>query len=196
MDQRQQLRKQMRSARRSLTPHQQKRAAKALMLSLLRNPSFLRARSIAIYLATDGEIDPKFVIERCWELGKRTYLPVLHPVRHNRLWFHEYHAETRMKKNCFGISEPDPRHSLRKPAWSLDLVLFPLVAFDTNGGRMGMGGGFYDRTFSFTRQRGGKLSPRLIGLAHDLQKVEKLPVESWDIPLSAIVTDKNTYKAD
>ena len=74
----------------------------------------------------------------------------------------------------------------------LSLVLLPLVAFDAKGNRMGMGGGYYDRAFEF-KQKTLSYLPRLIGLAHELQKKEQLPTESWDIPLFAIFTDKKIY---
>lgn len=195
MDQRQQLRLQMRRARRALSPLQQKRAAKSLLNQLLQLPTFTQAQHIAVYLAADGEIDTQYVIEKCWQLGKTIYLPILHPVRHNRLWFARYKQDSAMIKNCYGISEPDPHRNARRQAWALDLVLLPLVAFDSQGGRMGMGGGYYDRTFAFTAQRQGKLSPKLIGLAHEIQKVDQLPVESWDIPLAGIVTNQHRYIA-
>jgi 5-formyltetrahydrofolate cyclo-ligase len=74
----------------------------------------------------------------------------------------------------------------------MDTVLFPLVGFDEAGGRLGMGGGFYDRTFAFTRIR-PRLAPKLIGLAHDCQKVSALPVEYWDVAMHGVVTDKGQH---
>jgi 5-formyltetrahydrofolate cyclo-ligase len=71
--------------------------------------------------------------------------------------------------------------------------MLPLVGFDASGNRMGMGGGYYDRTFSFKSLKKGLRGPTLIGLAHEIQRVEELPVESWDIPLTAIVTDQKSY---
>ena len=64
----------------------------------------------------------------------------------------------------------------------MKLVFMPLVGFDILGGRLGMGGGYYDKTFA-TRES------LLVGLAHDCQKVDSLPIESWDVPLDAIATD-------
>ena len=72
-------------------------------------------------------------------------------------------------------------------------VLFPLVGFDETGGRLGMGGGFYDRTFAFSRIR-PCMAPKLVGLAHDFQRVEQLPIEPWDVPLHGVVTDKRCYR--
>ncbi len=98
-----------------------------------------------------------------------------------------------MIKNIYGIREPKLIPANRRAAWALDLVLLPLVAFDALGNRMGMGGGYYDRTFSFKSLRKGMTGPNLIGLAHEIQRVEKLPIESWDIPLTSIVTDSKSY---
>jgi len=72
--------------------------------------------------------------------------------------------------------------------------LLPLVAFDQQGERLGMGGGYYDRTFEFLR-RSGLNKPKLIGLAHDFQQVDAIPTEAWDVPLTAIVTNKGVIKA-
>lgn len=193
MDPRQQLRQQMRRSRRALTAQQQKTAARNLLSNIATLPEFIRAEHIAIYLPADGEIDPRPLLERCWAMGKKTYLPILHPIRHNRLWFAPYDASTPMTRNCYGIEEPRLDKAPRRPAWALDLVLLPLVAFDAQGGRMGMGGGYYDRTFAFTQGPAALRGPTLLGLAHELQQVEQLPVASWDIPLAGVLTDHHRY---
>lgn len=153
----------------------------------------MRARHIAVYLPNDGEIDPAFFMVLAQQLGKTCYLPVLHPILTNRLWFSRYTTRTPMHHNRFGIPEPHrPKVNDRRAPWAMDVVLLPLVGFDANGGRLGMGGGFYDRTFAYTRHHCGP-RPRLIGLAHALQEVERLPVASWDIPLEAVVTDAGLH---
>jgi 5-formyltetrahydrofolate cyclo-ligase len=101
-------------------------------------------------------------------------------------------STTKLKKNHFGIFEPDFRNTACMPANRLSLVLLPLVAFDTYGNRMGMGGGYYDRAFEFKRNT-LRNSPKLIGLAHELQKQAQLLTEPWDIPLFSIVTDQRSY---
>lgn len=191
----QSLRRQMRKARRSLKPAQQRQHAKGLLSTLRQLTQFRRSKNIALYLASDGEISPEEVIHYCRKMGKQCYLPVLHPVRHNRLWFIAYNKETTLINNIYGIKEPALIKAPRRPAWALDLVLLPLVAFDDEGGRLGMGGGYYDRTFAFKqgwRKNGGT---SLIGLAHDLQKAERLKTESWDIPLEGIATEQRFYRA-
>lgn len=193
MNPRQKLRLDIRCKRRALTQPQQRQAARRLHRVLRRRPEFLRAKHIALYLPNDGEIDPRLLLETCWAMGKKTYLPVLHPIQHNRLWFVPYDRNTKLIKNIYKIDEPPVLKAPRKPAWALDMVLLPLVAFDADGNRMGMGGGYYDRTFSFKSRRKGLTGPDLVGLAHELQRVDSLPVESWDIPLSGIISDQRAY---
>lgn len=193
MNPRQQLRQDIRRKRRALTRTQQLRAAKRLHAQLCRRPDFIRARHIALYLPNDGEIDPRPLLESCWKMGKKTYLPVLHPILHNRLWFVPFDRQTKLVRNIYKIEEPPIIKAPRRPPWALDLVLLPLVAFDADGNRMGMGGGYYDRTFSFKSRRQSIPGPKLIGLAHELQRVERLPVENWDIPLAGIISDQASY---
>ncbi|MCO4758097.1 MAG: 5-formyltetrahydrofolate cyclo-ligase [Oceanospirillaceae bacterium] len=193
MNPRQQLRQDIRRKRRALTRTEQLRAAKRLHAQLCRRPEFIRARHVALYLPNDGEIDPRPLLESCWKMGKKTYLPVLHPILHNRLWFVPFDRQTKLVRNIYKIEEPPIIKAPRRPPWALDLVLLPLVAFDADGNRMGMGGGYYDRTFSFKSRRQSIPGPKLIGLAHELQRVDRLPVENWDIPLAGIISDQASY---
>lgn len=196
---RNQLRQHLRRQRRALNPLQQRKAAANLARIVKRDPIFLRAKRIGFYLASDGEISPQPLIDLALKMGKQCFLPVLHPIRHNRLWFARYRPDSPLVKNCYGIEEPSIRHQPRILPWALDLVLLPLVGFDPQGGRLGMGGGYYDRTFAFKQRqtRSTKDYPRrlpeLVGLAHELQKQPQLELADWDIPLAAIATDMKLY---
>ena len=192
MDARSTLRQSMRKKRRTLTPKQQAIAALKLLVEIKKLPLIHQSKHIALYLPNDGELDPTPIVQWCWTMKKNVYLPVLHPLSHNRLWFVKYTKHTPMTRNIYGILEPKAPYRFIRPAKMLDTVLLPLVAFDNKGGRLGMGGGYYDRTFSFIKQFNAQ-KPRLIGLAHHLQEVEKLPIESWDVPLTAVVTDHGYY---
>jgi 5-formyltetrahydrofolate cyclo-ligase len=97
-------------------------------------------------------------------------------------------ADSQLTPNRFGILEPDHRAGHKMPPHLLDIVLLPLVGFDRHGGRLGMGGGFYDTTFAF--HQGKKTKPWLLGLAHSCQEVDELELAAWDIPLYGVVTDK------
>ncbi len=187
------LRKDLRSRRRALSNAQQSLASERLALNLLNDPELFSTHHVAIYLPNDGEIDPWCYITQGRNRGIQFYLPVLHPVHRGRLVFSPFDENTLLTPNRFGIPEPDFKKGLKRPPWALDAVLMPLVGFDTDGGRLGMGGGFYDRTFAFTRHA-PRMAPKLIGLAHDCQRVKALPVEPWDIPLHAIVSDQGTYR--
>nr|WP_166263452.1 5-formyltetrahydrofolate cyclo-ligase [Marinobacter caseinilyticus] len=188
-----QLRNELRQRRQALTLSQQTLAAKRLARRLLGDPTLFRARHIGVYLPNDGEIDPSLFVAQARLRGIQFYLPVLHPIHKGRLVFSPFDPDTPLRENRFGIPEPEFDDGLRRPAWALDAVLMPLVGFDSEGGRLGMGGGFYDRTFAFSR-RVCDLAPKLIGLAHHSQQVDKLPIASWDIPLHAIVSDQGKYR--
>lgn len=183
------LRKELRQRRRALTPAQQAQASALVLRHLLQFPAFMRGSRVALYIANDGEIDPAPIAQKLWQIGKLCYLPVLRPGSERELWFVEFPPNTQLIPNRFGIPEPDHGTAHKLPTHLLDVVLMPLVGFDRTGSRLGMGGGFYDTTFAFKRDKPqGK--PLLIGLAHSCQEVESLQVDSWDIPLIAIATEK------
>lgn len=146
-----------------------------------------------MYLASDGEIDPVRVMAWCWPRSIRCYVPVVMQDDRNTLVFAEVTEHTTFSENKFGIKEPVTGRRDLIDIQQLDLVLLPLVAFDLNGNRVGMGGGFYDATFGFVKEAVCD-RPRLIGVAHDAQRVDQVEVEPWDIPLSAVVTDARVYQ--
>lgn len=183
---RQTLRKSLRQLRNQLSDTEQQQAAEALQqqFSHALAPTLPVWANVALYLTNDGEISPSAVCEWCWDNQINTYLPVLDG---KSLVFARYHQHSEWQKNSFGILEPiDPSPAAGA---DMDIVLMPLVGFDAQGGRLGMGGGFYDRTFENKSER-----THLIGLAHDCQEVEHLPIESWDVPLSAILTPSRYIK--
>lgn len=191
---RQKIRNEMREQRRSLTSQQQDVAARAIQRQLIRMPAFRQAKRIACYLANDGEIDLSVVIAQIRLMKKQCYLPVLAPLGPRRLWFAPLSRCSRMCVNRFGIPEPMMSARDYASASELDLILLPLVAFDGSGNRLGMGGGFYDRTLAYLNRRDHWKKPQLLGVAHDLQRVDSLDSASWDIPLNGIITDQRVYQ--
>lgn len=190
---RQALRRKLRQTRRQLTPAQQRLAALRLYRQLAQHPLFRRARHIALYLPNDGEIDPRPLLRAAQRRGKGTYLPVLNPWPRTRMVFQRVEPDERMRRNRFGIFEPLIRATRQRRVWALDLLLMPLVGFDGKGGRLGMGGGFYDRSLAYRAMRKKSHKPTLLGLAHECQRVDRLPLESWDVALQATVTDQGWY---
>ncbi len=193
---RSELRRQLRSSRNSLTDQQQRHAAGGLMKTLSKELFFRRAKRIALYLPNDGEISPLPLLTLSEKLGKQCYLPVLHPHRQRQLLFGEYSNGDKLVHNRFNIPEPDLKRRKHCQNHALDVVLMPLVGFDSRGNRLGMGGGFYDRSFAFKQKNGNfQRKPLLIGLAHSLQEVDALPVEPWDVPLFGVATEKRFIHA-
>lgn len=187
---RQQLRQQLRQQRRSLDQWQQQQAAETAAGLLLALPPLSAATHIALYLSFDGELDTRPLIKALWALGKQVYLPRLHPFTPGHLLFLRYQPDTVLQQEKLAIYQPalDVRQVL--PLSQLDILITPLVAFDEQGQRLGMGGGFYDRTLQHWRDY--KLLP--VGYAHDCQRVRQLPTEDWDVPLPMVITPSGVWR--
>ncbi|NIY47910.1 5-formyltetrahydrofolate cyclo-ligase [Cedecea colo] len=184
------IRQTIRQRRRSLTDTEQQIFAQQAAVRMLAYPPVMDAVSVAVFLSFDGELDTRPLIRALWQAGKAVYLPVLHPFSKGSLLFLRYDKNSHLVMNRLKILEPklDVRNVLALD--NLDVLITPLVAFDEQGQRLGMGGGFYDRTLQNWRQHG--LQP--VGLAHDCQLVPTLPAEQWDIPLPAVVTPSRLWQ--
>ncbi len=186
-----QLRRAMRQQRRALPAAERAAAAEQFcrqIWPLLRPPA---CRHVAVYLAVNGELDLSPLIERLWQAGKQVYLPVVTRLAPERLAFCRYRFDTTLWPNRYGIGEPALLKPL--PTRQLDAVLLPLTAFDAAGNRLGMGGGFYDRTFAW-RRHAGLRKPLLIGVGYDWQEVEMIETEPHDVAVQFIVTNKMLKK--
>ena len=184
--QRQALRRQLRSKRRAMPEQQRALAAERLARRLRNHPRLLFTRRIGLYLPNDGEIDPRPGL-----IGgghrRRLYLPLLDPLSPGLLRFCRWRGSDGLATNRYGIAEP--KHGIRRtvPVWSLDVLVMPLVAFDDQGGRLGMGGGYYDRSLAAWQRWPRR--PLLVGVGYQFQRVPTLPVAHWDIPLDLVLTD-------
>jgi 5-formyltetrahydrofolate cyclo-ligase len=161
-------------------------AARRLAVIARRQQWFRRARTLAVYIANDAEIDPALLADFAIAAGKRVVLPRL---RQKRLEFATYRPGSALQRNRFNIPEPA---GAAVPAAQIDIICMPLVGFDRRGQRLGMGGGFYDRTFEARRGRKRRSSrgPRLIGLAYACQEMARLPREQWDVRLEGVATER------
>jgi 5-formyltetrahydrofolate cyclo-ligase len=187
------LRRELRARRNALAPPDQARAARELAARLVAMRLVRVSRRIALYLPNDGEIDPQPLMQRLWRMRKTCFLPILSRLTHDRLWFAPYTPDTPLALNRFAIREPQVPARAWVRAQELDLVLLPLVAFDARGNRLGMGGGFYDKSLAFLRGRRLWRKPQLIGLAYDFQRVAELTACAWDVPLQAAATERAIY---
>ncbi|MDX1677293.1 5-formyltetrahydrofolate cyclo-ligase [Arsukibacterium sp.] len=182
---RQAIRRHVRQLRRHLAASERDLAASQLAEQVLNQPGIMAKQHVAVYLANDAELATGPLIQALWQAGKQIYLPVLHPFCPGYLLFLHYQQTTQLQPNRFGIPEPELNCARVMPIAALDIIFTPLVAFDENGNRLGMGGGFYDRTLS---QLPADSACQVIGLAHNCQQVENIPTESWDIPLQQLIT--------
>lgn len=189
------IRQLKRAQRQALSAEEQQRHSISLCDNVIKQKDYRTSQHIACYLANDGEIDPYALIEHAWSANKDIYLPILSPIK-NSLYFVPYDENSEFRYNRFNIAEPICHQSQWVKASQLDLILLPLVAFDLHGNRVGMGGGFYDRTLAYLQHRTHWRKPALIGLAHEIQKADQLIRQNWDIPLSGIITEKQAYATE
>jgi len=193
------IRQVLRTKRKSLTASFQKTAAEALLLRLQNDIVVKEAEHIALYLANNGELDLQPFIHWCWQQNKHIYLPVVHPFSKGHLLFLRYENNSIMAINRYNIEEPKLDVRYIKPIQQLDIIFTPLVAFDSTGARIGMGGGYYDRTLANWYEnyvQDAQYSPSIIGIAHDCQQITEVPHEVWDIPLPRIITPTRTIECD
>jgi len=186
------LRRHMRGLRAGLSPAERRAAAEAAARILTASTQYRDARRIAVYAAVDGELDPGPLVVQARAAGKEVYLPVLPPSNNRPLVFLPYAADTVLRPNRYRIPEPEPTSEAPLAPVELDLVLAPLVAFDMQGERLGMGAGFYDRSFAFLKEARTP-HPALIGYAYECQRVEMLEAADWDVPLAGVVTEQHFY---
>lgn len=184
----QDLRRRLRDKRSQLPIGLQHYFANRITLSLLHSQDFKKAKSIAFYCATFGEVSTELALKHSLAHQKACYLPVL---KNKQLAFIRVNNSTSLVANRFGILEPPFEERKLIAPEALDLVLMPLVAFDAKCHRLGMGGGFYDRTFSFKRSH--MTSPKLVGLAYEFQRVERVPKSDLDVLLDSVITERKRW---
>lgn len=194
-----QIRQNVRRLRRQLSDQQQQQAGDAVATSIsavVKQLAINRQKDklkVALFLSMDGEISTKQAITQLWHNKVDVYLPRIHPFNPTQLIFIQYTPQTPLIRSHLGMLEPQLNCSNMMPLLQLDIIFTPLVAFDANCHRLGMGGGFYDRTLVPVHQQ-TDARPKLIGIAHNCQQVEKVPIDPWDLPLDEIITPDQHIK--
>ena len=179
------LRKTARGARAELSVDERDIASSVIAEKVFRASWFQRAKYIGCYLPAPDEVNTWEIISRAWAMKKRVFSPVIE--KNSHMQFQEIRDESTLKPNRFGLLEPSDGEIVT--ARVLDIVLTPVVAFDDYNHRIGMGGGYFDRTFAFLRNRHKWMHPKVGGLAFACQKVEKIQPNPWDIRLFCAVTE-------
>ena len=181
------LRLDLKQRRQSVSAVRRLLAEQRAINSMTRSRIFRRSKSIAAYISVNTEFTTGNLLLEILRRHKILYLPVLEGAHQDHMQFTRLDMNSRLKKNRFGI--PEPLHGKNIPAQRLDLVILPLLGFDQLGNRLGMGGGYYDRTFAFCKQSKRTARPFLLGLAYDVQQVDTLAAQPWDVPLDAVLTE-------
>jgi 5-formyltetrahydrofolate cyclo-ligase len=143
-------------------------------------PVFKKAHHIACYYGITPEVETKFFLKEILK-NKSLYLPKVGPKR--SLTLHRVRSLSRdLRKGAYSIMEPKLSHG-KKPAGSMDLLIVPGVAFDKRGGRLGRGGGYYDRLLRKARR-----VPKM-GICFREQIVKKVPMTAQDVRVDRVITD-------
>ncbi|KTD47065.1 5-formyltetrahydrofolate cyclo-ligase [Legionella rubrilucens] len=179
------LRQALRGLRGRLSLDYQQNASLKVCERIKALQQYRQARRIALYQATQGEIDLSAIWRSAPMQGKYCYFPSLNDDK--TLSFLPATPATSFITNRFGINEPDVARSEAISPHELDIIFLPLVAFDLLGARIGMGAGYYDRTLA------GTASPLLVGVAYEFQRQAYLFPQQWDIRLHATITPKHVY---
>ena len=173
------FRKQALHARREMSAEDRARASEIICENVIRSREFMSASLIACYLPMYDEVDTRLIIERAWRANKRIFVPISR--NNGEMLFREIRPDTTLQRNQMTIWEPQSGDFISPR--NLQLVVTPTVAFDKYLHRVGMGGGYYDRCFSFLQHRKHWIKPKLAGVAFKCQEIEEITPNTWDIRL-------------
>ena len=176
--------------RRALSPRFILDASRSAAARIDTLPDIQNALCIAAYFAFDNEIDPQPIVQTAIDSGKAVYMPVLGAGKH--LHFAPYTPGTELTMNRYNIPEPRCPDDALLPVDEMDVLIIPMACFDKNCYRVGMGAGYYDRTLAHVSSR----QPKKIGLAYEIQRVDSIEPQPWDIPMDMVVTEQRIYYRD
>jgi 5-formyltetrahydrofolate cyclo-ligase len=186
-DPRHALRAGLRARRKALTATDRINAASGVARSLEQLADFVVDTYIAGYWAIDGELPLHHVVSTLTRRSQHYCLPRITGPR--RLSFVTWKPGADLESNRYGIPEPVcTEDDLRAPS-ELDIVLLPLLGFDRRGWRIGYGGGYYDASFAFLRDRPEAQSPLLVGIGYAVQELDAIDPADWDVRLDYVATE-------
>jgi 5-formyltetrahydrofolate cyclo-ligase len=190
-------RRRLRALRRDLPDDQRHVAERAIRRELERLHVWRPGRRVALFLGMPDEVDLRPCFATAWRRGVRLYVPRILSLRRGAMTFVPLDRDARLRVNRFGIEEPEVSLSRRVQVLQLDTILVPLVGFDAACHRLGMGAGFYDRALQRLGRSPASSSfrhPRLIGIAYDVQRVERIEPAPWDVALDLVVTERGVFR--
>lgn len=185
------LRKNIRQKRRSVSLFQHKQSELKVLQGLIKDRHFKKSKKIGVYLHAFGEIQTKKIIQYCFAHSKQVYLPMICNMNQRLVWVRISAQQYNNRQFCQHIlGMKEPKASRGKHVSYLDYLIMPLLACDRYGTRMGMGGGFYDRTLASAPYK-----PIRVGLAHEFQYLDSnLEKRVWDEPLDQLISPTQFYR--
>ena len=189
MDSISKLRNESLQKRKHLSDQERKKShqlASHLLISLIEK---LNPKTVALYLSTPHELSTSSTLTQLLTKKIQVALPILHPFQPNALLFQRFQNHTPTIVNKFKIQEPQLNCLDVMPIEKIELFILPLAAFDTQGNRIGMGSGYYDRALARWKEN----KSVHIGLAYECQKVSQISPQPWDVPLHYVVTPQSIY---
>lgn len=185
------IRQSLRQQRRSVSPFQHKQTEQKVCARLMRSTAFKHAQKIGLYLHAFGEVQTDLIIQQCFSLAKQVYLPMICRMNQKLVWIkinRQQYLNRRFSQHALGMQQPIATRGW--PIEHLDLLLMPLLGCDAKGTRLGMGGGFYDKTLA-----NSAVKPIRVGLAHEFQYlVEPLSRQVWDQGLDQLITPTKHFR--
>ncbi|WP_431189495.1 5-formyltetrahydrofolate cyclo-ligase [Aciduricibacillus chroicocephali] len=169
---------------------EEKKRIESQMLEILQNRQiWKKAKTVAITVSQGFEWDTKPFIEAAWAAGKTVCVPKCEP-ESKQLTFHAFTSYDQLEVVYYGLLEPKPNETEIVEKNSIDLIVVPGLMFDKRGYRVGFGGGFYDRYLAGYKNRTVSL------VSEDIQLVDHVPNESFDIPVECLITEKTFYNTN
>ena len=184
------IRNAVRDARNAISVERRAELSQRICDRVMQLKAYQQSQNVAAFLAFDGEADPMHLMQQAVMEGKKVFVPLVvgktEPLR-----FAPWTPDGPQKPNRFGIMEPQVDQSELLDSQTLDFVVTPLVAFDDSCNRIGVGGGYYDRTFAFLNDVGEDDAgrPLLCGFALAAQRVSIIEAEPWDVRLDFVATE-------
>ncbi|AOR22492.1 5-formyltetrahydrofolate cyclo-ligase [Clostridium taeniosporum] len=182
LEEKKELRKKILNLRKEINSTEKKNFDNIIHKKFFESKFYSQCRNIFVYISYDSEIDTKTLIIKALKDGKNIYVPrtnyktkLMEAVKITSL--------ENLIEDRYGILQPK-ESELSTELNNIDLVIIPGVAFDINGGRMGYGGGFYDRYLNKCKKDIFK-----IALAYDFQVIDYIPMDKHDISVDCVITN-------
>lgn len=179
------IRKHVKDSLKKMTTEEYQVLSNIIGMKLLKETSIIEGKTIAITISNFPEVETKKIIENLWELGKKVVVPKCNPVDHS-MAFYAINNFNQLETVYMDLQEPIPEKTELVNSKEIDVMIVPGIVFDKKGNRIGYGGGYYDRYLE-------KYDGILISLAFDIQLVDAVPTDLYDLPVQLLITENNRF---